>query len=422
MKLGKIFAFILAVIAVTSLVACTKENPPETPETTEEPVKYFELLTDGKTDVKFIRPEKASASITKVLSEVYKEITTTYPTAGFRVKGDNVSKSEKDKEIIVGKTRREGSEEFNEAIPENCFVIEITETEIRIDGYTDTNTNLGLKYFLENYIKEDSDGNIKIPTGKFVSEPFDASVQAQIEETPTMSAKSTEFFDVKAIDGKKVMQGGCTDGKYLYAFMVNSGDSQTAYVHKIDIATRETVKRSEAFATDHSNDGTYVSKTNEIYICHNAPNRTKITIIDADTLEYKKTITIKFQIFSIAYREDIDSFVVGISGGQNFTVLSRETMEVNKDILPNKDRFIVKSTGYTTQGVCCDDKYIYFVQYKQNVVMVYDWAGKFITRINLDIEGCEPENISVVGDKFYIQCNNSSWTGGIIYETEIVKD
>ena len=60
------------------------------------------------------------------------------------------------------------------------------------------------------------------------------------------------------------------------------------------------------------------------------------------------------------------------------------------------------------------------VQYKKNVIMVYDWKGKFVNQIALDIpSGIEPENISLVGDAFYIACNNSSWSGGVVYKTEI---
>ncbi len=421
MKTKRILALILAALTLLALISCDKE---ETPGETEESVKYFDLLVDGKAPARFIRPDKSPLSLTRGLSALYSSLTTEYPDAGFKVKSDHLAPGEApaEKEILVGLTNREGAEEFNASVPANCFVIEVTETHIRIDGYNDSHVRLALEYFQKNYLAKDEQGNIRIPVGRYVSEPVTLTVKDLVKETPTMKTSSSAFLNIPAIDGKRVMQGGCTDGKYLYAFMVNSGDSQTAYVHKINLETRETEKISKELKTDHSNDGTYVSKTNEIYICHNAPNRTKVTIIDADTLEYKKTITIPYSIFSIAYREDKDVFVLGISGGQNFTVVDRETFRVNKEFVTSGDRFIVNSTGYTTQGVECDDQYIYFVQYKQNVIIIYDWTGKFITRVNLDIQGCEPENISIVGDKFYIQCNNSSWTGGIVYQSELVAE
>ena len=111
---------------------------------------------------------------------------------------------------------------------------------------------------------------------------------------------------------------------------------------------------------------------------------------------------------------------MGISGGQDFTVLNKN-FKVDSTYVTSGDRFIAENTEYTTQGMETDLNYIYFVQYKKNVIMVYDWNGKFVNQIALDIpSGIEPENISLVGDAFYIACNNSSWSGGVVYKTEIV--
>jgi len=69
--------------------------------------------------------------------------------------------------------------------------------------------------------------------------------------------------------------------------------------------------------------------------------------------------------------------------------------------------FEVESTGYTTQGVDCDEKYIYFVQYNKNVVVIYDWDGNRVACIDLAISGCEPENIFHVGTDFYVSCSQA---------------
>ena len=62
--------------------------------------------------------------------------------------------------------------------------------------------------------------------------------------------------------------------------------------------------------------------------------------------------------------------------------------------------------GYTKQGICCDDEYIYFLYYKLNAVAIYDWDGNFVTLIYFDVLG-EPENISVVNGTIYVACGES---------------
>ena len=55
------------------------------------------------------------------------------------------------------------------------------------------------------------------------------------------------------------------------------------------------------------------------------------------------------------------------------------------------------------------------------MLFVYDWDGNFVTKIILGIE-YEPENLSLVGDTFYMGCNNSSWSGGLLFTAKIVKE
>lgn len=420
-------ACLAAVTIVTALPACgnTAEPPSESSDTyitTEASEEGFVLIKDGKSEYRFVRPARGSNVLIKYISSFYRELTDKYPDAGFKLKSDFLSDGEHpyEKEILLGKTNRDGADGFRAEIPENCFAISVSEDLIRIDGTSDWHIKLALDYFYENCIKEDENGNIIIPIGTYISEPAIAAIKDKISNKGGFTTKSKIIFEVPALDGHRIMQGGCTDGKYLYLCMVNSGDTQKAYVHKYDAKTYELVKVSKEIPTDHSNDATYNPNTNEIIICHNAPNRQKITVIDADTLEFKKTISISFKIFSIAYQPERDVYVIGISGGQDFTVLD-SSLKVAKDYVKSGDRFTANSTGYTTQGVECDEDYIYFVQYNTNVIMVYDWSGNYINRFDLDIPAnTEPENISIVGDKFYIACNNPSWTGGLVYETELI--
>ena len=79
----------------------------------------------------------------------------------------------------------------------------------------------------------------------------------------------------------------------------------------------------------------------------------------------------------------------------------------------------VKPTGYTTQGIECDENYIYCVQYVKNVLLVYDWDGNLLTETILRF-GQEPENVMIVDGQMYVGCNNSSWSGGEIVTVDLV--
>ena len=164
---------------------------------------------------------------------------------------------------------------------------------------------------------------------------------------------------------------------------------------------------------------TYNPRTGELIVLHNSPRNTILSILDPNTLELKGRVTVAYNMFCIDYQPDRNVYVIGISGGQNFAVLD-ENFQLDRSYIPTGSRFEAQSTGFVTQGVACDKDYIYFVQYNQNVIVVYDWAGKYINTISLSIpSNIEPENISIVDDTFYIACNNSSWTEGILYRVKL---
>ena len=168
----------------------------------------------------------------------------------------------------------------------------------------------------------------------------------------------------------------------------------------------------------HANDITYVPDTNELYIIHGGIN---ITVMDPDTLTVKdsKMLT-RIEGWSIEYNPGQERYVMGTAnGGLVFYDKELELLGAKSGV----------DTTLATQGICADEKYIYYLFYSEkkntvepdNMLFVYDWDGNFITKITLGIE-YEPENISLIGDTFYIGCNNSSWSGGLLFTAKIVKE
>lgn len=199
-----------------------------------------------------------------------------------------------------------------------------------------------------------------------------------------------------------VKQGGWTDGVYYYQLFIKkdtASDEENNIVKlvKYDLATGEVVKISKDLGLNHANDLTYNPKRNVFVAVHNNPNRKKLSLIDPETFEVVDTVTLGCKIFSLDYNETHDRYVIGVAGGQKFRILDADFQFVSDTVYEPT----TLSNGYTTQGVTCDDKYIYFVLYNENCLTIYDWDGNFISYVKLNISG-EPENLSVVGNDIYI--------------------
>jgi 6-phosphogluconolactonase (cycloisomerase 2 family) len=124
-----------------------------------------------------------------------------------------------------------------------------------------------------------------------------------------------------------------------------------------------------------------------------------ISILDPDTLTIKETRDLGFGIYCLDYNETRDEYVVGISGSQNFQILNSD-FTVKSDIYQPTER----TAEYIIQGCSCDDNFIYFVLYNENVITVYDWNGDFVTLIELEVNSMEPEHITVIDNEIYIGC------------------
>ena len=63
------------------------------------------------------------------------------------------------------------------------------------------------------------------------------------------------------------VQGGCSDGKYLYEFMI-SKDSLHCVIVKYDLAEQKVIAFSEDLMLGHANDGAYNPNDGTIAITH----------------------------------------------------------------------------------------------------------------------------------------------------------
>lgn len=207
-----------------------------------------------------------------------------------------------------------------------------------------------------------------------------------------------------------ISQGGYTDGTYHYQLHIkkdtaSNEENNIVRLVKYDIAAKTIVQISDPLPLNHANDLTYNPKRGVFLAVHNNPHREWVSIIDPETLTVIETVTIDFRIYSIAYNEARDQYVVGLSGGQTFRFLDADLKPVSDEVYQPTPQ----TTGYTTQGVACDDRFIYFVLYQKNVITVYDWEGRFVSLISLTMAD-EPENISVVDGQIYIGVGTGAGT------------
>ncbi len=431
MKLYRIIALLFALIMTISLVSCNgegEETAPNVtefvPETTAEAVDLdLHVVADGASEWTLVRPEagdnaeiEALKGIRNLIKEKY-GITISMDTDGKRMPG-----TDPEYQILIGKTdepESAGAIAFIESLKreEASFVIEAHEKRLVIVATNTSMYSAALKYMEENFMKENE---MTVPQGFRYEAAVETLKLPVFEPGNELTVNMNELYTIKTHkdasgNNCRIVQGACTDGDYLYTCL-NDGASSGAVttIVKTELITGKVVAKYEGIMIDHANDLTYNPKTNEILACHNSPNNQLISIFDAETMEYKRTVTIRHNIYAIEYDEYEDCYWVGISGCYDFVRYDSELKKYGNQIRGY-------SNGFTKQGMDADENYIYFVLYNTNCIAVYNKQGEYIRQIDLPVTNGEPENISHVGDLFYIGYNNPSWTGGIVYEVSITE-
>lgn len=212
-------------------------------------------------------------------------------------------------------------------------------------------------------------------------------------------AKQKVFRSPETVGGVsyRQLQGGCTDGEYMYFAMNDTKEEGSrSIIYKIPLGKSTPVAQSEPLPTDHSNDMTYDSVNDRLVVCHNAPNKKMLSFVDPETLTVTGTHELPFKAYCIQYAAERDRYVVGVAGTMDVAILDRDFNELQ--------RLKGEKTGYTKQGCDADENYIYFIQYNKNCVVIHDWEYNRVAVIDVPVTGCEPENMFHVKNDFYIGC------------------
>ncbi len=401
----------------TTTLEADNSTEPDVTEPQKEGLTFMENKNAVFTIIRADRTSQAQIDAAVAINHSIKALTGTM----LIIKTDYIQKGQSIDpaalEILVGDTNRPESAELKAEIEGNRFAIKTTDTKVIIVASNDNLIGVAVDYFIDTYLAGDnaeiSEGNLILKTKiNYLSENINPLYDL-LTQSKSFSSSCTKLYNIsRPSDTIKTVQGGCSDGKYYYqSFIQRESDQNNNIVRivKVDLATGKHVLTSGDLDLNHSNDITYNSKTHELVVCHNAPNRTHISIIDPDTLEFIKLITIDVSIYSIDYNAKRDMYVVGISNGQTFRFLDSDFELYDKIVYQPTEL----TKGYTTQGAACDDDLIYFVLYKQNVITVYNWDGEFVSLIELDVGNVEPENITIVNSEIYV---GSSGGGSTVWK------
>lgn len=274
----------------------------------------------------------------------------------------------------------------------------------------------------ESEWQADTDTPITTETAEISIQPDESRAEVHLWQALTephaLRARSRQVARMVPPSDCKTAQGGWFDGRYWYQLMIGK-DTASNEAHnivrlcKVDVETGETVRISDPLPLNHANDLTYNNRNNLLIAVHNNPNRKLVSLIDPETLTVTETVSLPCKIYSLAYCPERDQYVAGLAGGQTFCLLDAQFRQVAGPFKPTED-----TTGYITQGVACDARFIYFVLYKQNVITVYDWNGNHIRTLPITVSG-EPENITQSGGSLYVA------TGGshvLLYRLDIQPD
>jgi hypothetical protein len=194
--------------------------------------------------------------------------------------------------------------------------------------------------------------------------------------------------------------------------MGKSDGVEFGVVSKYDITTGEIVGSSERLPTFHTNDLTYDAKNNRIVIATLDAGWTRLSFVDAETLEYKGDLITPVGIRGLEYLPDSNTYV---AAGFNIEIM---ILDENFNKLSSH---ICADQTLMTQGLYSDGEYVYDPRYLEgravHLMVVEDMEGNLVSSASIyGLSGAEPEHMYKIDGTMYIGCNFSGW----LYKVEII--
>lgn len=206
------------------------------------------------------------------------------------------------------------------------------------------------------------------------------------------------------------MQGGCTDGTYIYYIMYNLNKICKYHILSQTIETRT----YSSGLYGHANSLTYNPNTNKIYVTV-MDEAGHIGVIDPNTLADVDMFVLEdsqgaaVQSSGIAYDRKNNCYLItkGASGyffNSNFEFISA---------------FTFPATSLTYQGVECDGQHIYRPLWDSSnsisIICIYDYTGQLITDIAVPVLNELEEVMNDWKNNWYLNFNIVGGGGSLYY-------
>lgn len=320
------------------------------------------------------------------------------------------SEEDSQQEILIGDTNRKESQQSLSYLSGDGYIIKVLNRKLVIAGTSDFWTAIALYEFQEKVLD-----NPQYRINNTLVIPLDFILKHETKDPQLLAFLLDNGYDFSLIREHvvtcpsygtlNISQGATGDGNNFYFALKNSNDTSTK-IFKYDISSLKSVGQTVAFNGGHSNDLTYNPESNCLYLAHGKSQGTILTIISCNDMEVVKDITIPVGAGAITYNSSRKMYAVS-QGGTTLHFLD-ESFQVIKSFTRET------ITGYTAQGMGSDDSYIYFTMSgsSDNIIVVYDWAGEYVTTLTLNAAS-ESESLFYTNGKYYI---NFLSTGAALFE------
>ncbi|MGM9682658.1 MAG: hypothetical protein ACI3XQ_03580 [Eubacteriales bacterium] len=458
----KLLSLMSAIILVLlSVVSCADKTPdvksgsdadhseesvvPTTEESAEIPDGYTALIIDSQARFRIICPYGLGTDVKRAVNSLCAEIArVTGVEAQWKFDDEN---TEDVAEILIGSTNRSLSASLTSGLVGSMYGIASEDGKTAVCATDSASLTHAINYFTKTYLTDAKEaagqGYWFIPTEiDIISEGVEKYNEAvrtgkEIDVITEKTGMSQVEFTTSRIGGYTLrwVQGGCTDGKYLYQCMITPEtsefpeDSRRVVILKFDIETGQKVAQSAPFEKfGHANDMTYNPNIGKIVVVGKDGYRT-VSIIDPESLEAEEEYALPKVGYNIAYSTATGQYIIGTS--ENLYFYST-TFSLEKTVS------IKQTDGYAGQGMACDSMYIYRLEYKQNfygsgtgdfhvsnLLVICDYSGKTVATVELggsDRIDCEIENISLCGEYIYVGANARSWRMLEVYRVKLINN
>lgn len=313
------------------------------------------------------------------------------------------------KEILVGNTNRKASRELVQSLEDGSFAVKTTENQILLAGKDQMATHYAIRYFRDEVLKSpqrySAEGTYQIPTVDYVGQVPDMTLEEMAATGEPLVQICYEVGRLDGIEGYNRVEGGCSDGTYIYQSH-DTADLSKVIISKTEIATMKRVAVSEPMDVATADDMTWYN--GELFLCKPG-NRmtTEVAVVDAETLEFKefRKFTGEYNTPNVHYEPTRDQFVARVSGSS----MAIYDGQMNYLKFLQSGESVDNMTG---QGTAATENYIFHNWWDElrreqvhDAITIFDWDGNFLAKATAywdnGMADMEPKTIYNINGELY---------------------